>query len=209
MRQDKSPTTYHQMELGDRRAGEARLTPEQMREQMENARRQAEFYEAQRAQWEEQQAALEESNEQKHLFIDSLNDIGMRIHNAVNRIEREQVSMKRELQEVEQTGACLRRHLEILSSLRPHTWPANEFARHLHEALPKLERAENDFHEAYVGAEQFRHTTLFLDKPGEERKSAFHWSVLGMEMAKGLAFHLPLFLLLLLTWLVYWAVTSF
>lgn len=202
-------SSYRQMELGDNRAGGGRLSPEQMRVQMENARRQAEFYEAQRAQWEEQQAALEESNEQKHLFNDSLNDIGMRIHNAVNRMEKELESMDREQREVTQICECLKRHLQILSALQPHTWPANEFAHHLHEALPKLERAENDFHEAYIGATHYRHTDLFLDKPGEERKSAFHWSILRVELAKGLAFHLPLFLLLLLTWLIYWAVMTF
>lgn len=207
MRQDATP--YRQMELGDNRGGMERLSPEQMREQMETARRQAEFYESQRAQWEKQQAELEESNEQKHLFNDSLNDIGMRLHNAVMRMEKEMESMDRERTELGHIHACLKRHLEILSSLQPHTWPAADFARYLQEALPKLERAENDFHEAYYGATHYRHTDLFLDKPGEERKSSFNWSVLKLELAKGLAFHLPLFLLLLITWLIYLAVITF
>lgn len=207
MRQDNTP--YRQMELGDARAGAPRLSPEQMREQMENARRQAEFYEAQRVQYEAQQQALEESNEQKVLFNDSLNDIGMRIHNAVKRLEKELESMDREQREVTQICECLSRHLQILSSLQPHTWPEAEFARHLHEALPKLERAENDFNEAYYGGTHYRHTDIFLNKPGEEPQARFAWRIIGEHLAKGFAFHLPLFVLLLLTWLVYWLATTF
>lgn len=207
MRQDNTP--YRQMELGDTRAGAPRLSPEQMREQMENARRQAEFYEAQRVQYEAQQQALEESNEQKVLFNDSLNDIGMRIHNAVKRMEKELESMDREQREVTQICECLSRHLQILSSLQPHTWPETEFARHLHEALPKLERAENDFNEAYYGGTHYRHTDIFRHKPGEEPRDGFSWRIIGEHLAKGFAFHLPLFILLLLTWLVYWLVTTF
>lgn len=201
MRQES--TSYRQMELNDRRSEEERLSPEQMRAQMENARRQAEFYEAQRVQWEAQQQALEESKEQKALFNDSLNDIGMRIHNAVKRMEKELESMDREQREVTRICECLQRHLQILSSLQPHTWPPAEFAAHLHEALPKLERAENDFHEAYYGASHYRHTDIFLHKPGEEERARFNLKTIGEHMAKGFAFHLPLFVLLLLTWLAY------
>lgn len=207
MRQDSTP--YRQMELNDRRSEEERLSPEQMRAQMENARRQAEFYEAQRVQWEAQQQALEESKEQRALFNDSLNDIGMRIHNAVKRLEKELESMDREQREATRICECLQRHLQILSSLQPHTWPEAEFSRHLHEALPKLERAENDFQEAYYGGSHYRHTDIFLHKPGEEPRTRFSFASLGEYLAKGFAFHLPLFVLLLLTWLSYLLITSF
>lgn len=207
MPQDTSP--YRQMELGASRGGMEHLSQEQMREQMESARRQAEFYESQRAEWEKQQAELQENAEFRKQFEQELNRIGMKLHNATMRMEGEMESIERERRIISQIHACLKRHLEILSSIRPETWPQESFPKHLDEALPKLERAENDFHEAYYGADHYRHTALFLDKPGEERKSEFNWTVLRLELAKGLAFHLPLFLLLLLTWLIYLAATTF
>ena len=55
-----------------------------------------EFYEAQRAQWEAQRRELEESNEKKALFNESLNEVGMKLHNAIRRLEKELESMERE-----------------------------------------------------------------------------------------------------------------
>ena len=74
----------------------------------------------------------------------------------------------------------------------------------LREALPKLDRADNDFHEAYACGREYRHTTVFRNKPGEEeQKEKFGMKHLREEMLRGLAFHLPLFLLLLITWGIY------
>ena len=78
----KQPTPYRQMELSPRIADGDMHSPEMVRQQVEQARQQAEYYEAQRRE-------LEESNEKKVLFNDSLNEIGMKLHNAVRRLERE------------------------------------------------------------------------------------------------------------------------
>lgn len=202
-------TSYRQMELGSGRGGMERLSPEQMRAQMEEARRQAEYYESQRVQWEKQQAELKENTEMRQDFLKALNDLGMRLHNATLRIGTELKSLDSERAAIGQIYSCLDRHLEILSSLQPQNCPPEQFPQLLAEALPKIERAENDFNEAYFGAENFRHTNILRDKPGEPHKSEFNWSILKVELAKGLAFHLPLFLLLLLTWLIYLAAVTF
>ena len=163
---------------------------------MEQARQQAEFYEAQRAQWEAQRRELEESNEKKALFNDSLNEIGMKLHNAVRRLEKELESMDREQAEIEQVNECLKRHLQILSSMQPQTWSTEGFNERLNEAIPKLERAANDFEEAYAGA------------PGAENRPQLDWDTLKTQLSQGFFFHLPLFILLLLTWGVYLLVTQ-
>lgn len=200
---------FRQMELGSPRGGAERLSSEQMHEQMETARRQAEFYESQRAEWEKQKAQLQENNELRKQFEDELNRIGNNLSIAVKRMKDELDSMEREHDIIGQIFSCLDRHLTILSSLKPEDCPPEHFTQYLAETLPKLERAESDFHEAYYDAKKYRHTDLFFDKPGEEPKNDFSWSVLRREMAKGLAFHLPLFLLMLLTWLIYLAVITF
>lgn len=199
----KQATAYRQMELNPRMADGEMHSPEQMRQQVEQARQQAEFYEAQRLQWEAQRRELEESNEKKALFNDSLNEIGMKLHNAVRRLEKELESMEREQAEVVQVNECLKRHLQILSSMQPQNWSTEGFNDRLREAMPKLERAENDFKEAYAGAPRYRHTRIFRQKPGVDATQRVDWQQLGDQLLKGFFFHLPLFLLLLLTWSIY------
>ncbi len=194
---------YRQMELNPQMADGAVHSPENVQHQMEQARQQAEFYEQQRAQWEAQRQELAESSEQKAFFDASLNEVGMKLHNAVVRMEHELESMAREQQELAQVTDCLKRHLQILSALQPRNWSPEGFKERLREALPKLDRAENDFNEAYALGKRFRHTRVFLNKPGEEAHQGLSWRNIRDELARGLAFHLPLFLLLLATWLIY------
>lgn len=196
----KQPAQYRQMELNPRIADGEMHSPEQVRQQMEQARKQAEFYEAQRAQWEAQRRELEESNEKKVLFNDSLNEVGMKLHNAVRRLEKELESMERETNEVAQVSECLRRHREILSAMQPETWSTEGFNERLREAIPKLERAANDFEEAFAGAPYYRHTNIFRHKPGAEEHRGPDWSSIREQLVHGFFFHLPLFLLLLLSW---------
>ncbi len=191
---------YRQMELSPRTADGEMHTPEQMRQQMEHARRQAAYY-------EQQSKDLAESSEQKILFNDSLNDLGMRLHNATRRLTKEYESMKAEAEEVEIAYKCLSRHLEILSSLQPQTWSPEGFAARLNDAILKLERAENDFNEVFRGGHKYLHTDVFRFKPGEPERKRFGWAKLREKFLEGLAFHLPLFCLLLCTWLVYLLIT--
>ncbi len=199
----KQATAYRQMELNPRMADGEMHSPEQMRQQVEQARQQAEFYEAQRLQWEAQRRELEESNERKVLFNDSLNEIGMKLHNAVRRIEKELESMDREQAEVAQINECLKRHLQILSSMQPQNWSTEGFNDRLREAMPKLDRAINDFEEAYAGPPRYRHTEIFRHKPGVNERQGINWAGLRGELARGFFFHLPLFILLLLVWGAY------
>ena len=199
----KQATTYRQMELNPRMADGEMHSPEQVWQQMEQARQQAEFYEAQRDQWEAQRRELEESNEKKVLFNDSLNETGMKLHNAVRRLEKELESMKREHGEITQINECLKRHLQILSSMQPQNWSTEGFSDRLREAMPKLERAENDFEEAYASAPRYRHTDIFRYKPGVEGRQGINWDGLRTQLAHGFFFHLPLFILLLISWGIY------
>ncbi len=199
----RQETNYRQMELNPQMADAPSHSPENARRQVEQARQQVEFYEQQRAQWEAQQRTLEQNSEQKALFDASLNEVGMKLHNAVGRLDRELESLAREQQEMAQVADCLKRHLQILSSLQPRNWSPEGFSERLREAQPKLNRAENDFNEAYAIGRRFRHTRVFDHKPGEEGEDGLSWAELGQELARGLAFHLPLFLLLLASWGIY------
>lgn len=192
----KQATPYRQMELSPRMNEGDIHSPEQMRQQVEQARQQAEYYEAQRRE-------LEESSERKTLFNESLNEIGMKLHNAVRRLDRELESMEREQAEIAQINECLKRHLQILSGMRPQTWSTEIFNERLNEAIPKLDRAINDFEEAYSIPGRYRHTEIFRYKPGIDKSLGIDWDALRSKAAQGFFFHLPLFILLLITWGVY------
>ena len=192
----RQATAYRQMEISPRMNEEDMHSPEQMRQQVEQARQQAEYYEAQRRE-------LEESTERKTLFNESLNEIGMKLHNAVRRLDRELESMDREQAEIAQINECLKRHLQILSGMRPQTWGTDTFNERLNEAIPKLDRAINDFEEAYSGPSRYRHTEIFRYKPGIDERRGIDWETFRSKAAQGFFFHLPLFILLLITWGVY------
>lgn len=204
--QMRNEPTFRQMELKPHMSDGEIHSPENVRLQAEQARQQAEFYEAQRVQWETQRRELEQSNEQKALFNDGLNELGMKIHNAVRRMERELESMDREQRELEQVCSCFKSHLQVLSALQPQHWNTEGFKERLRDAVLKLDRAENDFNEAYALKNKFQHTDIFKHKPGEEPNERLSWRLIREHMLKGLAFHLPLFLLLLITWLIYLAI---
>ena len=194
---------YKQMELNPHAADGEMHSPDRVRMRVEQARKQAEYFEQQRINLETQRRELELSNEQKAIFSANLNEVGMKLHNAVRRLELELESMDKEQREVEAVNECFKRHLQILSALKPQNWSTDGFQDRVREALPKLDRAENDFNEAYSMGRRFRHTDTFFHKPGEQEEGGLRWKDIRDQLAKGLAFHLPLFMLLLVTWLIY------
>lgn len=203
MDERRAEENYRQMELNPHAADGEMHSPDQVRLRVEQARKQAEYFEQQRIHLETQRRELELSNEQKAMFSANLNEVGMKLHNAVRRLEQELESMDKEQREVESINECFKRHLQILSALQPQNWSTDGFQERLREALPKLDRAENDFEEAYSMGRRFRHTDTFQHKPGEQKEMGLTFKELRDHMVKGLAFHIPLFLLLLITWLIY------
>ncbi len=204
----RSQQPYRQMELSPHAVDGEMHSPERVREQVEKLRMQAELFEQQRLLSENQSRALEQSTMRKAGFNADLNEVGQKIHNSVRRIERELESMNKEQQELEHVCECFKRHLQILSALQPDKWPPEGVTERLREALPKLDRAENDFNEAYACGYKYSHTDVLCHKPGESKQEQLTWKKLREEMAKGLAFHLPLFLLILISWIVYILITT-
>lgn len=200
---------YRQMEQRQEVPDNFMHTPERMMEQAERLRQQAEIYEQQRLESESLSRELQESTLQKTHFNSDLNEVGQRIHNALRRISREMDSIEREHEEMGQVCECFQRHLQILSSMQPQQWAPETVKERLREAIPKLDRADNDFNEAYACGKKYKHTTIFHSKPGEEeQKEQFGMKAIREELLRGLAFHLPLFLLLLITWGVYALATA-
>ena len=204
----KHSTPYRQMELNPRMADGEMHSPEQIRLLAEKARQQEEFFDAQLTQCRAQRKELDEINQRKVLFDDDLNEIGMKLRNAVRRLEKELDSMIQEQEEISQINECLKRHLQILSSMQPLHWSAEGFDARLKEAQPKLERAVNDFEEAYAYPSRYRHTDIFRYKPGIEERQGINWADIRKQLVTGFYFHLPLFLLLLITWGVFNLITQ-
>ncbi|MCD7798211.1 MAG: hypothetical protein LUG84_02215 [Akkermansiaceae bacterium] len=193
---------YRQMELNPRLADNERHSPANVNLQVEAAQRQIEDLEQRRRELDAQKKELEKINEQKSEFTEQLNRVGLRLHNSVRRMEKELESIRQEQEDIIQTCKCFKMHIQILSALNPQNWSHEGLHERLIDALPKIERAENDYNEAYSHGAHFRHTSIFRKKR-EGRFSSMQSGGIGEQFIQGLAFHLPLACLLLLAWGVY------
>ncbi len=181
-----------QMELNPIEADGRSYSPTQIRQQAEDARAQAAFFEQQQAEWEEQHQELERIKQHKVEFAAQLDELGMKIHNVVRRIEREVQAMDAEKLELKQIHECLSRHLMVLSSLDPTEWSPKGIEERLINGLTKLDRAENDLHEAFIGEKRYRYVECFNIRPDQAKIWGTTRAQLLDELKKGVFFHLPL-----------------
>lgn len=194
-------TLYSQLELNTGMADDERHSPTNVNLQVEAAQRQIEFLEQQRRELDAQKKELEEINEQKAEFTEQLNRIGLKLHNSIRRMEKELESMHQEEEDIVQTCNCFKMHIQVLSALHPQNWSREGLRERLTESLPKIERAENDYHEAYSHGAHFRHTSIFRRK--KDGFFSMQSGGAGAQFFQGLMFHLPLACLMLLAWVIY------
>ncbi len=183
-----------QLELNPIEADGDSYSPTQIRQQAEDARAQAAFFEQQQAEWEEQHLELERIKQHKIEFSSQLDELGLKIHNVVRRIEREVQAMDAEKAELKQIHDCLSRHLMVLSSLDPTEWSPKGIEERLLNGLTKLDRAENDLQEAYIGEKRYRYVECFKLRPDQAKIWGTTRGQLIDELKRGLFFHLPLIL---------------
>ncbi|SEH77062.1 hypothetical protein [Akkermansia glycaniphila] len=186
---------YRQMELNPQAADGDIHSPANVNRQVAAAARQIELLEAQKR-------ALEEVNQQKDSFLSDLNETGLKLHNTIRRMDKELESMQKEQNEIQEACECFRKHIQILSALNPQHWAKDTLQERLRDAIPKLERAENDYREALAHGRRFHHTDI-LRKIKRSNESPFSREQLGQHFMDGIAFHLPLALFLLIAWLIY------
>ncbi len=182
--------SYRQMELNPKAADGAH-SAEEAQKSIEHARAQADYY-------QQQHIELEKTKRDKQLFAAQLNELGMSIHNTTRRLEHEIKTLDSEKEILTEVYQCLTRHLQILSALDPKDWSNEGIKERLLEALPKLDRAENDLNEAYAGTRRYRFTKIFDTDPMATRRWGIDWTQLRAEVLRGLFFHLPLFVLLVM-----------
>ncbi len=182
-------------------------TPEQVRRQADDTRAQAAYYEQKQAEWSEQHRELQRLKEDKAEFAAQLDELGMKLHNVVRRLAREIDSMEKEKVELRHYYDNLARHLQVLSGLDPSDWSAANMEQHLLSGLAKLDRAENDLNEAYLADKHFQHTRVFDLHPSENKRWGLSWSKLQDELVRGLFFHLPLCILILILFIAWYALS--
>ncbi len=183
-------STYRQMELNPKAADGAH-SAEDAQKNIEHARAQADYY-------QQQHIELEKTKRDKQLFAAQLNELGMSIHNITRRLEQEIKDLDGEKQALTEVYQCLTRHLQILSALDPTDWSNEGIKERLLEALPKLDRAENDLNEAYAGVRRYHFTKIFDVDPLATRRWGINWTQLQAEILRGVFFHLPLLVLLVM-----------
>ncbi len=207
LRTRANPAPPRQMELNPIEADDRSYSPSQIRQQAEDARAQAAFFEQQQAEWEEQHQELERMKQHKVEFAAQLDELGMKIHNVVRRIENEVKAMDAEKLELKQIHECLSRHLMVLSSLDPTEWSPKGIEERLLNGLTKLDRAENDLQEAFIGEKRYRYVECFKLRPDQGKIWGTTRAQLLDELKKGVFFHLPLIGAASIMMLVWYLVT--
>ncbi len=149
---------------------------------------------------EEHDLALERERVRQHKieFSAQLDELGLKIYNTVQRIERDVKGMNAERDELQQIHSRLSQHLKILSTLHPSKWSANDLEDKLLLALGKLDRAENDLQEAFVGEKRYRYSEAFSVRPDQAKTWGVTMSHLVDELKRGFFFHLPLIIFTIL-----------
>ena len=194
---------YRQMELNPNIADGEQHSPAQMMRRAEDARQAADYY-------AKQQQILENTNRAKEGLSRAVDELGMLLRTAVVRLEQEEQSMLREVKHIDATCNAFKLHLQKLTAMKPYEWSPEAMDDRLKEAEHILSVAANDFEEAYRKSNHFYHTQIFRYKPGaEEETRTLSWPKFKRLMLKGLAFHLPLFVLLLISWAVWAIISSF
>ena len=193
-----------QMELNPAASDGAMHSPANVQQQADAARAQAVFYGNPHQQWVAQQEELEEVNSQKALFLASLNEVGMRLHNAKERIAGDMISFDREYQQLAAAKDNLEQHLSILSDLHPKDWSKEGLSSRLRDSLEILDRADNALNEVYYMGRHLQHTDVFQSPVGSlDKKQSITWRDLLEDLLRGFFFHLPLFLLIFSTWFIF------
>lgn len=170
---------------------------------MEEAQRKLEELRSQKEELDAYKRRTEEIDRKKAEFIEDQNVVGERLFLATDKIEAELESMRSEMAELEQIRACFKKDLGLLGGIHADSWPQEAVEQHLSRALDVLEACNEDYNDAVDHCLQMKHSKVLTRA---KRKKTGMWIGLKdgwLQFQQGLAFHLPLVVLLVIVFLVY------
>jgi hypothetical protein len=125
-----------------------------------------------------------------------------RIDESVRHIAAERSSMLREVEQLEDIGEAFKGNRQKLDEIIPSDWDNDTLKKYAPQVEIVFRQIESDFDDASAHCQGMKHTEV-LCSPGWKTQLAYNFRMFYWQFLKGLAFHLPLFLLLLIVFLIY------
>lgn len=169
---------------------------------MEEAQRKLEQLRAQKEELDAFKRRAEEIERRKAEFSEDQNELGEKMYLATDKIDSEIESMRTEIAELEQIRACFKKNLAALGGIHPDSWPQEVVEQQLPRAFEVLENCSDDYNDAVDHCMQMKHCKV-LTRTKRKKSSAMIGFKEGLlQFQQGLAFHLPLVVLLVVVYLI-------
>jgi chromosome segregation ATPase len=160
--------------------------------------------ETEREEIERQAQALEELNSKKRIFLSSQVEVTEKLTNACTLIDRELLTIRKELHELEQCRHAFDSRLKKIAKFDPESWKKENLLDNLDKAITIIDLATEEYEEAGKHFASMRSGEIF--GTSKRRKTATFDAETGeflSQVKNGLAFNLPIITLALIGLVIY------
>jgi vacuolar-type H+-ATPase subunit I/STV1 len=154
---------------------------------------------------EQQAKELEELNGRKKIFLGSQVLMTEKLTNAVTLIDRQLVSLRSELQDLDQCRTVFDNHLNKIVKFDPDGWPRENLRSNLDKSIAVIEVASDEYDQA---AQYFSsmHSSHVFTGSKKVKKNIVHRDESTdfiVQLKNGLAFNFPIIVLAIIGLVVY------
>lgn len=194
---------YSKMRLSDDPYAETSHNPGNYNDDMEAAQKKLEELRARKEQLDTAKRKAEEIERRKADFIEDQNFIGEQLYIASDKLEMELESMRSEMAELEQIRNCFKRDLATLGSIQAESWAAESMEQQLTRAIEVLDNCNADYNDAVDHCMQMKHSRALTRTKRKKNALLIGAGDFFRQFQQGLAFHIPLAILIALILLIY------
>jgi DNA repair exonuclease SbcCD ATPase subunit len=154
---------------------------------------------------EQQAKELEEINGRKKMFFGSQVQMTEKLTNAVTLIDRELVSLRSEVQDLDQCRTVFDNHLNKIIKFDPDTWSRENLRANLDKSIAVIDTASDEYDQASQYFSSMRSAHVFSGSK-KTKKSVVRGEEMSdfiVQLKKGLAFNLPIIVLAIIGLAVY------
>lgn len=169
---------------------------------MEEAQRRLEQLRAQKEELDSFKRRAEEIERKKAEFSEDQNELGERMYLATDKLDAEIESMRAEIGELEQIKACFKKNLAVLGGIHADSWPQEAVEQQLSRALDVLDNCNDDYNDAVDHCMQMKHCKVLTRTRRKKSNAMISAKEAIHQFQQGLAFHLPLVILLAIVYLI-------
>lgn len=175
---------------------------------MEEAQRKLEQLRAQKEELDAFKRRVEEIERQKYEFVEEQNDLGQEMYLAVDKIDAEVESMRSEIAQLEKIRSGLKKNLGILGGIHADSWPQDSVEHQLNRAVEVLETCREDYNDSVDFCMQMKHSKVLTRTRRKKSNVWISFKEGWYRFQQGLAFHVPLVILLAIIYVIHQLLTT-